>query len=1375
MAAAPGWGEGPGHLVDVETDTGARLVCSWPKPRRRYAWATLHSCEPAANRPCNVGETFRMHLCDGPWDKCPVRQYPLSKWGREAPPACHGRPAAAADRRGTTGLALASPAGPGSDGAVGASHAAPPNTASEGAAGLPPLGVLAAVAGESTGSRPLAVVSPAGTGDAGAASDGRKGAASATAAGAPELAPPAGSAAAVGGSAGARRLALASPAGPVNAGAAGETTACRASASSTGAGAAELAATIPLAPADEGAAVAAAHLAQVAVEIAGECEYADCTAAVAWSLMTGRRLVLELQESCIEIPGSCCAELADAMGKLDGEVRASELGHAYQAPLRLGVGWVSRHDDECTVLHHASSLDDLVGKGKGIHFFPVYSVPDLETFPPHRTCDGSKCGGRGFPCSSRVTSTLSRRGLGAWPVLADGDCLLHSFLWCCGAADTKETRSAERAKIASFLSQQAASPPCCAAWAKALGRLQTPCVPAPLALASGAAPLALASAAEGAKEGGPRGSEEAAFVQGICNVAGLNPEKEMPDAGIVLGMLSDKGKKRALDPRPPKAEQPSRRRRGGYRSAKLEERLEIGRALRDSLIASKGEGKKCRLPRGFAADWLRGRLGREPTSREARAAVRHFHWVQRREGTSRASGVVLQRDGRKTCRAPSKLPLGRRKKAPLFREMLFQWFCSYRGTVKGRIFPETLSERAKVLRARYIAAHLETDNATPARINVPKITSHWLTAWRKEYHVSLRSPNKRWKVPRWIWKERVRIYWCNLLRLRRWVYRHHGYDPHIDSWDQKPIHRAEGGSKMRKTLAWKGGDVGIVENHGHARERWTAMTMCTTDRLRASAIPPAELLFKGGPVVLGRLQEELEGARADDMRAAHKVTVAVSPSASYATAEVLEFMRKHLEPLGGDREWRIASLDVYGPHKAKELIDVCWENGYVGPVLVAPGTTGSLQGNDTHVHGPFSKHYQYDESVTIAAKHEANPDSLGSMTHGDCIRCFCAAWDNPDMHLTASAFGVHNMLRGSFDGKQNRLGEGTLQELWGELEMEKLKKQCLAEVDEMFDRGQLPWAKETIALLVTEYPKRGCLDVYLPGQEDEGECVAEDGDTPWDDVPPHHDAQDAQDAIVAADEEEVRASGPPSSSCHDAAETSAGLLQAQFGVSKVESLDIMIEQARASGQHTLQGYLERERMKLMRQLTGAKQENPDVAAAVLGRVRLDEHERQRRAEEARHQKASMAAAQNVESKMREHACRLVLAEREVAKRQAEEQRRKAVEDAAVHLEPGMFAAAVVGLRTAQQNRWKAFERVLRVGGGMSPEQERNLRHDWEKWDAFESHKHPHGNDWANRFKAHLTSLLDHCRNGNSHAIQAWWEHKRRTCVGVHIALPALPQ
>ena len=1272
------WGVSPAEGVDVETDTGARLVCSWGKPRRRYVWATLHSCQPVEKSPCAVGALFKMHLCEGDMAACPVRKYPPSKWNTE-PPACHGVAPRAGASPGNSaaarevpnsegGLALASPA----------TQGVPP----------PPSPVPAA---------PLASVPP-------------------------EFSEPAG--------------ACARPA----ASAAGVAPACSG---------------------NEGASVAAVQLSQVAEEIAQAGSYADVSAAALWSLMTGRPLALEFAESCLEIPGKCFAGVADAMYQAAGQVRASGPPPSNREPLRIGVGWVSKCDDDRTALHHAASLADLIGRGTGTHFFPVCHMPLLEPFSPHATCDGSRCGGRGFPCSSRLCSNLSKRRLCAWPVAADGDCFPRTLLWGLGAPDTEEARLAERTKLSAFVKLQASRPEFCVAWASALEGLAT---------LSCAAPTG-DGVAEGPPVCGPVDAASSVLLEGICNVAGLNPKAEMDSAGAVLGMLSEQGRQRAMGPRPPQPEQPDRRRRGGYRSEKLEVRLEVGRALLDHLSERGLLGKKGRLPRHAVAAWLKQREGREPTKREERAALRHFRWVQKREGASRASGWVCHRGGRRLCRAPSKKPLGRRKKAPLLREMLFQWFCSERGRFKGRILPETLRERATFLRAKYIAEHLETEGAAHSRIDVPKITSHWLRDWRKEFHVSLRSPNKRWKVPRWIWKERVQIYWCNLLRLRRWVYRHKGYDPHIDSWDQKPVHRAEAGSKSRKTLAWTGADVELVENHGHTRERWTAMTMCTTDQLRASAIPPAELLFKGGPIVLGRLQEELEGARAAGLRAARKVTVATSPSASYATAEMLQFMRKHLEPLGPDREWRIASLDVYGPHQAAELVDVCWENGYIGPVLVAPGTTGTLQGNDTHLHGPFSKSYQYDETSALAAKAEADPHSMCAMSHGDCIRCFCSVWDNPDMHKRASAFGVHNMVRGSLDGRQNRYAESSLQELWGELHMDTLKRQCLSEVDELFDRGQLPWEKDTIALLVQPYPKRRCLDVYLPGQEDEGECVDDDGDKPWEDVLPH---EDDEGAIVAADEEEVRASGPGPSSANGAEETSGELLVAQHGVSKVESLDIMIEQARASGQQQIQAMLERERRKTMKQLIGTRQENSEVASAVLERLRFDEHERQRREEEARKRKAEQAAARGVEERLREHACRLVLAEREGAQRRAEEERRKAVEDAAVHLEPSMFSATVSGVRVAQKNRWKAFERVMLVGAALSAEQERNLRHDWEKWDAFESHRNPHGNDWANRFNAHLTTLLNHCRNGNAGPMQAWWEHKRRTCVGVHVALPALP-
>ena len=83
------WGVSPAEGVDVETDTGARLVCSWGKPRRRYVWARLHSCQPVEKSPCAVGAMFKMHLCEGDMAACPVRKYPPSKWNTE-PPACHG-------------------------------------------------------------------------------------------------------------------------------------------------------------------------------------------------------------------------------------------------------------------------------------------------------------------------------------------------------------------------------------------------------------------------------------------------------------------------------------------------------------------------------------------------------------------------------------------------------------------------------------------------------------------------------------------------------------------------------------------------------------------------------------------------------------------------------------------------------------------------------------------------------------------------------------------------------------------------------------------------------------------------------------------------------------------------------------------------------------------------------------------------------------------------------------------------------------------------------------------------------------------------------------------------------------------------------------
>eukprot|EP00969_Alexandrium_andersonii_P099923 4407506-Alexandrium_andersonii.AAC.1 len=66
--------------------------------------------------------------------------------------------------------------------------------------------------------------------------------------------------------------------------------------------------------------------------------------------------------------------------------------------------------------------------------------------------------------------------------------------------------------------------------------------------------------------------------------------------------------------------------------------------------------------------------------------------------------------------------------------------------------------------------------------------------WRKAYSVRLRCPNTRFKVSMATFRERVRIMWLNVLRVRTRCQLVHGYDPVIEGADQKLLHFNESGS-----------------------------------------------------------------------------------------------------------------------------------------------------------------------------------------------------------------------------------------------------------------------------------------------------------------------------------------------------------------------------------------------------------------------------------------------------------------------------------------------------------------------------------------------------------------------------------------------------
>ena len=67
-------------------------------------------------------------------------------------------------------------------------------------------------------------------------------------------------------------------------------------------------------------------------------------------------------------------------------------------------------------------------------------------------------------------------------------------------------------------------------------------------------------------------------------------------------------------------------------------------------------------------------------------------------------------------------------------------------------------------------------------------TSRWFDTWQCDYGVSLRRPNRKYKVPKHVMAQRLEIGWCNVARVRALCLEVHGYDPELENWDQERTH-----------------------------------------------------------------------------------------------------------------------------------------------------------------------------------------------------------------------------------------------------------------------------------------------------------------------------------------------------------------------------------------------------------------------------------------------------------------------------------------------------------------------------------------------------------------------------------------------------------
>ena len=113
-----------------------------------------------------------------------------------------------------------------------------------------------------------------------------------------------------------------------------------------------------------------------------------------------------------------------------------------------------------------------------------------------------------------------------------------------------------------------------------------------------------------------------------------------------------------------------------------------------------------------------------------------------RSGRRQADVVCVERRKR---RSSSTGPV---KKASIVRESLFEWFSIMRHSVKARFPAKLLEIKAKQLVQDYVVACL----VNGVKPNLPSICSRWLKGWQIAYRVSLRKPNRKYKVPKKFWK-----------------------------------------------------------------------------------------------------------------------------------------------------------------------------------------------------------------------------------------------------------------------------------------------------------------------------------------------------------------------------------------------------------------------------------------------------------------------------------------------------------------------------------------------------------------------------------------------------------------------------------------------
>ncbi len=169
-------------------------------------------------------------------------------------------------------------------------------------------------------------------------------------------------------------------------------------------------------------------------------------------------------------------------------------------------------------------------------------------------------------------------------------------------------------------------------------------------------------------------------------------------------------------------------------------------------------------------------------------------------------------------------------KMPEISSELFNWFVDTIQNIKGRLPSCLLLVQSQIIVDDLASLHqqrIEAGEVPPhSTLDFPVLDFKWLRRWRLRWGVSWRLTNLRFKAPRSVVKQRLLVFWKNVLRVR---FLHAATEPGgelvFEGIDQKPLWFTA--SSQERGLALRGArKVATKENVPATRARFTAMTRC---------------------------------------------------------------------------------------------------------------------------------------------------------------------------------------------------------------------------------------------------------------------------------------------------------------------------------------------------------------------------------------------------------------------------------------------------------------------------------------------------------------------------------------------------------------------